>query len=74
MRVVNEAYESHQDIQKYCYRVIMLIVLVKKHWKIIERHFGALLGLNKGETTAKYGEEKVMLWRRSFNIPLLNPL
>jgi bisphosphoglycerate-dependent phosphoglycerate mutase len=74
MRVVNEAYESHQDIQKYCYRVKMLFVLVKKHWKIIERHFGALLGLNKGETAAKYGEEKVMQERCSFNIPLLNLL
>ena len=42
---------------------------VNKHWRLNERHYGALQGLNKAETAAKHGEEKVMLWRRSFDIP-----
>ncbi|MBN1777375.1 MAG: 2,3-diphosphoglycerate-dependent phosphoglycerate mutase [Clostridiales bacterium] len=46
---------------------------VIKSWKLNERHYGALQGLNKGETAAKYGEEQVKLWRRSFGVrpPLL---
>lgn len=42
---------------------------VIKTWKLNERHYGALQGLNKAETAAKYGEEQVKIWRRSFNIP-----
>ena len=42
---------------------------VTKHWRLNERHYGALQGLNKAETAAKHGEEKVMLWRRSYDIP-----
>ncbi|QCI21027.1 2,3-diphosphoglycerate-dependent phosphoglycerate mutase [Buchnera aphidicola (Hyperomyzus lactucae)] len=41
---------------------------IKKSWRLNERHYGALEGLNKNEVIEKYGEEKVMLWRRSFNI------
>ncbi|MDL2318988.1 2,3-diphosphoglycerate-dependent phosphoglycerate mutase [Eubacteriales bacterium OttesenSCG-928-A19] len=37
-----------------------------KSWELNERHYGALQGLNKAETAAKYGEEQVHLWRRSF--------
>jgi 2,3-bisphosphoglycerate-dependent phosphoglycerate mutase len=37
-------------------------------WRLNERHYGALQGLNKDETTAIYGEEQVSLWRRSYNI------
>ncbi|HML46936.1 MAG TPA: 2,3-diphosphoglycerate-dependent phosphoglycerate mutase [Clostridia bacterium] len=46
---------------------------VIKSWKLNERHYGALQGLNKSETAAKYGEEQVHVWRRSFDIrpPLL---
>lgn len=41
---------------------------VFKNWKLNERHYGALQGLNKRETAAQYGEEQVHLWRRSFDI------
>ncbi len=48
---------------------------VVKSWKLNERHYGALQGLNKSETAEKYGEEQVKIWRRSFNIkpPVLDP-
>ena len=41
---------------------------VKRSWKLNERHYGALQGLNKDETREKYGVEKVLLWRRSTNV------
>ncbi|QCI17700.1 2,3-diphosphoglycerate-dependent phosphoglycerate mutase [Buchnera aphidicola (Acyrthosiphon lactucae)] len=41
---------------------------VKKSWRLNERHYGALEGLNKDEVVQKYGQKQVMLWRRSFNI------
>ncbi len=46
---------------------------VIKSWKLNERHYGALQGLNKSETAAQYGEEQVHIWRRSFDVrpPLL---
>ncbi|MDO5519710.1 MAG: 2,3-diphosphoglycerate-dependent phosphoglycerate mutase [bacterium] len=46
---------------------------VIKSWKLNERHYGALQGLNKSETAKKYGEEQVKIWRRSFDVnpPLL---
>ena len=40
-----------------------------KHWRLNERHYGALQGLNKAETAQKFGDEKVMAWRRSYSIP-----
>jgi 2,3-bisphosphoglycerate-dependent phosphoglycerate mutase len=42
---------------------------VHKHWRLNERHYGALQGLNKAETAEKHGEEKVKLWRRSYDVP-----
>lgn len=42
---------------------------VIKSWKLNERHYGALQGLNKAETAAKYGEEQVLIWRRSYATP-----
>ncbi|MGL5317102.1 MAG: 2,3-diphosphoglycerate-dependent phosphoglycerate mutase [Bacteroidales bacterium] len=52
-----------------------LWVKMKKHWRLNERHYGALQGLNKAETALQYGEEQVKLWRRSYDIlpPLLDP-
>lgn len=38
-------------------------------WRLNERHYGALQGLNKSETAAKFGEEQVRIWRRSYDIP-----
>ncbi len=48
---------------------------VIKSWKLNERHYGALQGLNKAETAEKYGEEQVKIWRRSFDVkpPALEP-
>jgi 2,3-bisphosphoglycerate-dependent phosphoglycerate mutase len=46
-----------------------LWIPVIKHWRLNERHYGALQGLNKAETAAKFGEEQVMIWRRSYDIP-----
>lgn len=44
-------------------------VEIKKTWRLNERHYGALQGLNKSETAQKYGEEQVKIWRRSFDVP-----
>jgi 2,3-bisphosphoglycerate-dependent phosphoglycerate mutase len=42
---------------------------VVPNWRLNERHYGALQGLNKAETAAKYGDEQVHIWRRSYDIP-----
>ena len=42
---------------------------ISKHWRLNERHYGALQGLNKSETAEKHGEEQVLIWRRSFDVP-----
>lgn len=42
---------------------------VRRSWRLNERHYGALQGLNKAETREKYGDEQFMLWRRSFDTP-----
>jgi 2,3-bisphosphoglycerate-dependent phosphoglycerate mutase len=41
----------------------------EKDWRLNERHYGGLTGLNKAETAAKHGDEQVHVWRRSFDIP-----
>jgi 2,3-bisphosphoglycerate-dependent phosphoglycerate mutase len=41
---------------------------VKKSWRLNEKHYGALQGLNKSETAQKYGDEQVLIWRRSYDI------
>jgi 2,3-bisphosphoglycerate-dependent phosphoglycerate mutase len=46
-----------------------LWIRVDKSWRLNERHYGALQGLNKAETTAKHGEAQVKIWRRSYDIP-----
>lgn len=42
---------------------------VKKTWRLNEKHYGMLQGLNKSETAEKYGDEQVLVWRRSFDVP-----
>ena len=42
---------------------------VRRHWRLNERHYGALQGLNKKETTARFGEAQVKAWRRSYDTP-----
>jgi len=46
-----------------------LWIPVEKNWRLNERHYGALQGLNKAETTAQHGEAQVKIWRRSYDIP-----
>lgn len=47
----------------------LMWVPVTRSWKLNERHYGALEGLNKSETAAKHGEDQVKIWRRSYDIP-----
>jgi 2,3-bisphosphoglycerate-dependent phosphoglycerate mutase len=47
----------------------LMWIPVKNTWRLNERHYGALQGLNKSETASKYGESQVLIWRRSYNIP-----
>jgi 2,3-bisphosphoglycerate-dependent phosphoglycerate mutase len=42
---------------------------VEKDWRLNERHYGGLTGLNKAETAARHGDEQVHIWRRSFDVP-----
>ena len=42
---------------------------VHRHWRLNERHYGALQGLDKAQTAAKFGEEQVHIWRRSYDVP-----
>jgi 2,3-bisphosphoglycerate-dependent phosphoglycerate mutase len=42
---------------------------IKNDWRLNERHYGALQGLDKAETAAKYGDEQVLVWRRSYDTP-----
>ena len=46
-----------------------LWIPVEKHWRLNERHYGALQGLNKAEMAAKFGEAQVLAWRRSYDTP-----
>ena len=72
--VFDEAYTS---VLKRAIRTLWIIldemdlmwIPETKSWLLNERHYGALEGLNKGETAAQYGEEQVLIWRRSYDIP-----
>ena len=44
-------------------------ILIKYNWRLNERHYGALQGLNKAETAKKYSDEQVLIWRRSYSTP-----
>lgn len=47
----------------------LMWIPVYRSWRLNERHYGALQGLNKKETVDEYGEEQVLLWRRSYDVP-----
>jgi len=72
--VFDEAYTS---VLKRAIRTLWIIldemdlmwIPVTKSWLLNERHYGALQGLNKAEVAAQYGEEQVLIWRRSYDIP-----
>ena len=46
-----------------------LWIPVQRHWRLNERHYGGLTGLDKAETRERYGDEQFMLWRRSYDVP-----
>ena len=47
----------------------LMWIPVHRAWRLNERHYGALQGLNKAETAAKFGEDQVLMWRRSYDAP-----
>jgi 2,3-bisphosphoglycerate-dependent phosphoglycerate mutase len=47
----------------------LMWIPVHRSWRLNERHYGALQGLNKSETAQRYGTEQVMIWRRSYDVP-----
>ena len=47
----------------------LMWIPVTKNWRLNERHYGALQGLNKAETTARHGDAQVKIWRRSYDVP-----
>jgi 2,3-bisphosphoglycerate-dependent phosphoglycerate mutase len=47
----------------------LMWIPVERNWRLNERHYGALQGLNKSETAKKYGDEQVLIWRRSYDTP-----
>jgi 2,3-bisphosphoglycerate-dependent phosphoglycerate mutase len=69
--------EAYTSVLKRAIRTLWIIldemdlmwVPESKSWTLNERHYGALQGLNKAEVAARYGEEQVLIWRRSFDIP-----
>jgi 2,3-bisphosphoglycerate-dependent phosphoglycerate mutase len=68
---------AYTSVLKRAIRTLWLIldemdlmwIPVERDWRLNERHYGALQGLNKAETTARHGAEQVHIWRRSYDIP-----
>lgn len=68
---------AYTSLQKRAIRTLWLVldemdlmwIPVHRSWRLNERHYGALQGLNKAETAAKYGDEQVLKWRRSYDEP-----
>ncbi|HCM16032.1 MAG: 2,3-diphosphoglycerate-dependent phosphoglycerate mutase [Candidatus Cloacimonadales bacterium] len=69
--------EAHTSVLKRAIRTLWLVLdemdlmyaPIQHDWRLNERHYGALQGLNKSETAAKYGEDQVLVWRRSYDTP-----
>jgi len=69
--------EAYTSVLKRAIRTLWIIldemdlmwIPETKSWLLNERHYGALQGLNKAETAAQYGDEQVLIWRRSYDIP-----
>ena len=71
---INTLYTSLLVRATYTAEIVSDIIGFNKNdiqydWRLNERHYGALQGLNKSETAAKYGEDQVHIWRRSYDIP-----
>lgn len=68
---------AHTSVLKRAIHTLWLVleqmeqpwIPVHPHWRLNERHYGALQGLNKAETAAEFGDEQVRLWRRSYDVP-----
>ncbi len=68
---------AHTSVLKRAIHTLWLVleqmeqpwIPVHPHWRLNERHYGALQGLNKAETAAEFGDEQVKLWRRSYDVP-----
>jgi len=78
LREADYAFDvAHTSVLKRAVRTLwgvqdamdLMWIPVLTDWRLNERHYGALTGLNKAETAAKYGEEQVKIWRRSYDIP-----
>jgi 2,3-bisphosphoglycerate-dependent phosphoglycerate mutase len=78
--LMKEGYDFDLCFTSYLKRAILTLDLtlevmerlwlpVVRHWRLNERHYGALQGLNKAETAARHGEKQVAVWRRSYDIP-----
>ncbi|XP_059153388.1 probable phosphoglycerate mutase [Physella acuta] len=76
----NQGYEFDIAFTSVLKRAIKTLYLIQEEldchwlpvvrsWRLNERHYGGLQGLNKSETAAKYGEDQVQIWRRSYDIP-----
>lgn len=69
--------EAYTSVLKRAIRTLWIIldemdlmwIPVTKSWLLNERHYGALQGLNKAETAAQFGDEQVLIWRRSYDVP-----
>jgi 2,3-bisphosphoglycerate-dependent phosphoglycerate mutase len=69
--------EAHTSVLKRAIKTLWLAleamdlmwIPVRHSWRLNERHYGALQGLNKAETAARYGEDQVLAWRRSYDAP-----
>lgn len=61
-RAIKTLYIALQELD-------LLWIPVTKSWRLNERHYGALQGLNKAQTAAKHGDKQVLIWRRSYDIP-----
>ena len=68
--------EAYTSVLKRAIRTLWIVldemdlmwIPITKSWLLNERHYGALQGLNKAETAAQYGEEQVLIWRRSYDV------
>nr|CAD7204247.1 unnamed protein product [Timema douglasi] len=60
---------AHQTLDIVLQEVGQTDLPVVKSWRLNERHYGGLTGLNKADAAAKYGDEQVQIWRRSYNVP-----
>jgi len=78
--LVKEGYDFDLTFTSYLKRAILTLDLtleamdrlwlpVVRHWRLNERHYGALQGLNKAETASRHGAKQVAIWRRSYDIP-----